>query len=51
MDVQDQLPLTESTFLITSSLAAGPKHGYAILRSEHSRRRGCGVFGFTLGWQ
>lgn len=32
MDVQDQLPLTESTFFIILSLAPGPKHGYAILK-------------------
>ena len=32
MDVQDRLPLTESTFFIILSLAAGPKHGYAILK-------------------
>ena len=32
MDVQNQLPLTESTLFIILSLAAGPKHGYAILK-------------------
>jgi len=32
MDVQDHLPLTESTFFIILSLAPGPKHGYAILK-------------------
>lgn len=32
MDVQEQLPLTESTFYIILSLAPGPKHGYAILK-------------------
>lgn len=32
MNVQDQLPLTESTFFIILSLAPGPKHGYAILK-------------------
>lgn len=32
MDVQNQLPLTESTFFIILSLAAGPRHGYAILK-------------------
>ena len=32
MDVQDQIPLRESTFFILLSLAPGPKHGYAILK-------------------
>ncbi|MFO7538902.1 MAG: helix-turn-helix transcriptional regulator [Chloroflexota bacterium] len=32
MDVQDQIPLRESTFFIVLSLAPGPKHGYAILK-------------------
>ena len=32
MDVQNHLPLTESTFYIILSLAPGPKHGYAILQ-------------------
>ena len=32
MVVQEQLPLTESTFFIVLSLAPGPKHGYAILK-------------------
>ncbi|MDX1686351.1 MAG: helix-turn-helix transcriptional regulator [Candidatus Promineifilaceae bacterium] len=32
MDVQERLPLTESTFYIILSLAPGPKHGYAILK-------------------
>ena len=32
MDVQDQIPLTESTFFIILSLAPSPKHGYAILK-------------------
>lgn len=32
MDLQDQIPLTESTFFIILSLAPGPKHGYAILK-------------------
>lgn len=32
MDVQGQLPLTESTFFIILSLAPGPKHGYAIMK-------------------
>jgi DNA-binding PadR family transcriptional regulator len=32
LDVQEQLPLTESTFFIILSLAPGPKHGYAILK-------------------
>jgi DNA-binding PadR family transcriptional regulator len=32
MSVQDQLPLTESTFFIVLSLAPAPKHGYAIMK-------------------
>lgn len=32
MDVQQQLPLTESTFFIILSLAPGPRHGYAIMK-------------------
>ena len=32
MDVQENLPLTESTFYILLSLAPGPKHGYAIMK-------------------
>lgn len=32
MDVQDNLPLTESTLYILLSLASGPKHGYAIMK-------------------
>jgi len=36
MDVQNQLPLTESTFYIILSLAPGPRHGYAILQEVES---------------
>lgn len=32
MGVQEQLPLSESVFFIILSLAAGPRHGYAILK-------------------
>ena len=32
MNVQNQLPLTETTFFIILSLAPGPKHGYAIMK-------------------
>ena len=32
MDIQENLPLTESTFFILLSLATGPKHGYAIMK-------------------
>lgn len=32
MDIENQLPLTESTFFILLSLAPGPRHGYAILK-------------------
>lgn len=30
--MDDQQPLTESTFFILLALAGGPRHGYAILR-------------------
>ena len=32
MDLQENLPLTESTFFILLSLAPGAKHGYAIIK-------------------
>lgn len=32
MNVQDQQPLFESTFLIILSLVPSPKHGYAIMK-------------------
>jgi len=32
MDLQENLPLTESTFYILLSLAPGSKHGYAIMK-------------------
>ena len=32
MDIQANLPLTESTFFILLSLATEPKHGYAIMK-------------------
>jgi len=32
MPPQDYLPLTETTFFILLSLAASPKHGYAIIK-------------------
>jgi DNA-binding PadR family transcriptional regulator len=32
VNLQSDLPLTESTFLILLSLAREPKHGYAILK-------------------
>lgn len=40
MNVQDQLPLTESTFFIILSLAPGPKHGYAILKEVEALSEG-----------
>jgi hypothetical protein len=30
MEIEIQLPLTESTLFISLSLAPGPRHGYAI---------------------
>ena len=32
MDVKTNLPLSEATFLILLSLAAQPRHGYAIMK-------------------
>lgn len=32
VDLENELPLTEATFLIMLSLALEPKHGYAILQ-------------------
>lgn len=32
MDPHDYLPLTETSFFILLSLAAAPKHGYAIIK-------------------
>jgi DNA-binding PadR family transcriptional regulator len=32
MEVQDYLPLTETSFFIIFSLATAPKHGYAIMK-------------------
>lgn len=40
MNVQDHLPLTESTFYIILSLAPGPKHGYAILQEVEALSEG-----------
>lgn len=31
-ELKNELPLTETTFLILLSLAAGPSHGYAIMQ-------------------
>ena len=31
-DIDSELPLSESTYLILVSLAQGPKHGYAIMK-------------------
>ena len=32
MEVQEYLPLTETSFFIILSLATAPKHGYAIMK-------------------
>ena len=41
MDIQSNLPLTETTFFILLSLAPQPKHGYAIMKDvkDLSRER------------
>jgi len=40
MDVQANLPLTETTFFIMLSLASEPKHGYAIMKEVETLSRG-----------
>ena len=40
MDVQEYLPLTETTFFIMLSLASEPKHGYAIMKEVEILSRG-----------
>jgi DNA-binding PadR family transcriptional regulator len=38
--VQEYLPLTETTFYVLLSIAAEPRHGYAILKDVQSLSRG-----------
>lgn len=38
--IQDQLPLSESTFFILLSLAPKPKHGYAIMKDVYAMSDG-----------
>jgi len=40
MNIENQLPLTESTFFILLSLAPGPRHGYAILKDIQALSEG-----------
>lgn len=40
MDVQEYLPLTETTFFILLSLAPQPKHGYAIMKEVQALSAG-----------
>ncbi len=40
MDLQENLPLTESTFYILLSLAPGAKHGYAIMKDVKNLSEG-----------
>jgi DNA-binding PadR family transcriptional regulator len=40
IEIENNLPLSESTFLILLSLASGPKHGYAILKDVAALSRG-----------
>lgn len=40
MDIQSNLPLTETTFLILLSLAPQPKHGYAIMKDVEALSHG-----------
>lgn len=39
-DVEEQVPLTEATFLIMLSLAGQPKHGYAIMQDVEELSEG-----------
>jgi DNA-binding PadR family transcriptional regulator len=39
-EIQSQLPLTEATYFILLSLAPGPRHGYAIMKSASSLSHG-----------
>lgn len=45
--VDDFLPLSQTTFYICSSLADGPKHGYAINRDVEWRSEGTVKLGST----
>ncbi|MBN2148935.1 MAG: PadR family transcriptional regulator [Anaerolineales bacterium] len=40
MQAQDHLPLTETTLFILLSLAATPKHGYAIIKEVEAMSAG-----------
>ena len=40
MDIQSNLPLTETTFFILLSLAPQPKHGYAIMKDIEALSHG-----------
>ena len=40
MDIQSNLPLTETTFFILLSLAPQPKHGYAIMKDVEALSHG-----------
>jgi DNA-binding PadR family transcriptional regulator len=44
VDLDSQLPLTETTLLILMSLAPGQKHGYAILKDVEALSQGRVVF-------
>lgn len=39
-ELQSQVPLTEATYFILLSLAPGPRHGYAIMKSASSLSHG-----------
>lgn len=40
MQTKDFLPLTETSFFILLSMAAAPKHGYAIIKEVESMSQG-----------
>ena len=40
MNIEEYLPLTETSFFILLSLAAAPKHGYAIIKEVESLSTG-----------
>jgi len=40
IDLSSDVPLTEATFFILLSLAAGPRHGYAIIKDVRNISQG-----------
>jgi PadR family transcriptional regulator PadR len=40
VEIQDYLPLTETTYFILLSLSSGPRHGYAIMKDVEGLSHG-----------